>query len=56
VGGNSNEISDDLLNASLPSDSLKQKVGLTFSCSDLPNMDVHSKTDAFVVVWQMKGN
>jgi hypothetical protein len=51
VGSNANEITDDLLEASLPNDSLKQKVGLTFECLNLPNMDVHSLTDAFVVVY-----
>ena len=55
VGGNLNEISDELLSASLPNDSLKQKIGLTFECMNLPNMDVHSKTDAFIVVWQKHG-
>lgn len=55
VGTNSNGISDDLLNANLPSDSLKQKVGLNFECSDLPNLDRGSKTDAFIVVWQLNG-
>ena len=33
---------------------LKQRVGLTFSCSDLPNLDKHSKTDAFLVLWALK--
>ena len=51
---NIKEISDDLLNASIHSD-LKQKIGLTFECSNLPNMDVHSKTDAFIVMWQKQG-
>jgi hypothetical protein len=55
VGSDSNQISDDLLNANLPNDSLKQKVGLNFSCTDLPNLDVGSKTDAFIVVWQING-
>jgi len=39
----------------MPGDSLKQKVGLTFSCVGLPNMDRGSKTDPFVVLWQMNG-
>jgi hypothetical protein len=39
----------------MPGDSLKQKVGLTFECSNLPNMDRGSKTDPFVVLWEMKG-
>lgn len=51
VGNYSQGISDDDLNASLPNDSLKQKVGLTFECIGLPNLDFGSKTDAFVVVW-----
>ena len=36
--------------------SLKSKVALTFSALDLPNLDVGSKTDPFVVVWEMRGN
>ena len=55
VGADANAISDDVLNANLPSDSLKQKVGLNFECTDLPNLDVGSKTDAFIVVWQING-
>ena len=51
VGGNANEISDDLLNATLPNDTLKQRVALTFELRDLPNMDVGSKTDAFCIIW-----
>jgi len=29
---------------------------LTFSCSNLPNLDRASKTDPFCVVWELKGN
>jgi len=29
---------------------------LTFSCKNLPNLDVGSKTDPFCVVWELKGN
>ena len=39
----------------MPGDSLKQKVGLTFECANLPNLDRGSKTDPFVVLWEMKG-
>lgn len=55
VGADTNSISDELLNANLPSDSLKQRVGLNFECTDLPNLDSGSKTDAFIVVWQLNG-
>ena len=55
VGTNADSISDDLINANLPTDSLKQKVGLNFECTDLPNLDTSSKTDAFIVVWQING-
>jgi hypothetical protein len=35
-----------------PMNQLKSKVALTFSATDLPNMDSRSKSDAMVVVWQ----
>ena len=35
---------------------LKSKVSLTFSASSLPNMDSGSKTDPFVVLWELHGN
>lgn len=33
---------------------LKQCLSLTFSLRDLPNMDTFSKTDAFIVLYQLK--
>ena len=36
-----------------PNDSLKQKVGITIECMNLPNLDSSSKTDAFCVLWQV---
>lgn len=30
-------------------------MGLTFECSNLPNLDRGSKTDPFVVLWQING-
>lgn len=52
VGGAS--IDDQILQG-MPGDSLKQRVGLTFECNNLPNLDRGSKTDPFVVLWQMNG-
>jgi len=46
---------DDQILSGTPGDSLKQRVGLTFECTNLPNLDVGSKTDPFVVIWQMNG-
>lgn len=51
VGTGSDGISDDALAASLVNSGLKQKVGLSFNCTDLPNLDKRSKTDAFIVIW-----
>ena len=56
VGNNTQGISDDLLNAALPHDTLKQKVGITIECTNLPNLDFGSKTDAFCVLWQINPN
>ena len=36
--------------------SLKSKVALTFEGIKLPNLDEHSKTDAFCVLFSMNGN
>jgi len=58
VGANSNQISDAELAGMMdnnPMNALKQKVGLTFRCSDLPNLDRNSKTDAFCVLWDISG-
>ena len=35
---------------------LKSKVSLTFTASNLPNMDTGSKTDPFIVLWELSGN
>ena len=56
VGPNMNSISDQTINelASLKGGAgLKQRVGLRFSCNNLPNLDVGSKTDPFVVLWDI---
>lgn len=42
---------DDQILSGAPMDALKQKVGLTFECQNLPNLDKGSKTDPFVVLW-----
>jgi hypothetical protein len=55
VGVNTNEINDEALDLALGANvmSLKQKVSLRFKCTDLPNLDVGSKTDAFCILWQI---
>ena len=55
VGGNTNEITDELLDASMQHNSLKQRVALNIELTDLPNMDVGSLTDAFCLVFEIKG-
>jgi len=47
---------DDQILGMTDADSLKQKVVLTFECSNLPNLDKGSKTDPFVVLFQKNGN
>jgi hypothetical protein len=46
------------LAGSNPANALKSRVTLTFSASKLPNLDIDSgsKTDPFLVLWEMKGN
>jgi hypothetical protein len=34
---------------------LKSKVSLSFSADKLPNLDVGSKTDPMLVLWEIKG-
>ena len=54
VGSNSTGINDETLDLCLGQvGMLKQRVGLTFSCFDLPNLDRNSKTDAFIVLWKI---
>ena len=53
VGSKSDSISNELLDAALGVQALKQKVSLTFEGINLPNMDVGSKTDAFCVLFFM---
>ena len=55
VGQSSDAITDELLSSSLAGGGLKQTVALTFSCANLPNLDSGSKTDPFLVLWQMNG-
>ena len=54
IGSNINSIDDAALDG-IDSGGLKQKLILRFACTDLPNLDTYSLTDAFVVVWLMKG-
>ena len=55
VGAGADAITDEALGLLDQNAGLKQKVGLTFSCSDLPNLDARSKTDAFIVLWSING-
>jgi len=48
-------ISDNQLALVAKDDTPKQKVLLTFSASNLPNMDKKSKTDCFAVLYFLKG-
>ena len=56
-GPASNSINSEVLDMALqhnsPMNALKSKVSLTFSASNLPNMDVGSKTDPFIVLWEV---
>ena len=58
-GPSTNEINNDVLDMALqqsnPMNALKSKVSLTFSASKLPNMDTGSKTDPFIVLWELQG-
>lgn len=60
VGGNMAGISDQDLEAALglanSQSALKSKVALSFQAEKLPNMDTGSKTDAFVVLYELQGN
>lgn len=51
-----NQISDDQLDQLNINNGLTQKLMLTFSCTNLPNLDKASKSDAFCVLWEKKGN
>ena len=53
VGANS--ISDDQLDQLDFSDGLSQRLMLSFKGVDLPNLDTASKTDAFCILWEIKG-
>ena len=54
--GINNDVLDMALQQSNPMNALKSKVSLTFSASSLPNMDSGSKTDPFIVLWELHGN
>ena len=58
IGANVDEINDDVLKDILNqgNDSLMQRVSLSFSATNLPNLDQKSKTDAYVVLWELRGN
>ena len=55
IGAGSASIDDDHLDALLnqANAALKQKLLLKFECENLPNLDTHSKTDPFCVVYKM---
>ena len=57
TGANIESISDEALAAATMDAmaGLKQKLILSFSCKDLPNMDKTSKSDCFIVLWYLKG-
>ena len=60
MGGAAHDIDDAALQAisngigSANRNELKQTVSLSFQLKDLPNLDVMSKTDAFIVLYAMK--
>jgi hypothetical protein len=58
VGADHAEINDQTLDIALGAGAagLKQKVGLSFKCNNLPNLDRGSKTDAFCVLYNLKSN
>ena len=57
VQGGQDTISNEVLDLALGEmATLKQRVSLTFECSNLPNLDKRSKSDAICVLFQMNGN
>ena len=54
IGTSNNSITDDMLKAMMPTHSLSQSLGMNFSCSNLINMDKRSKSDPFLVLWELK--
>ena len=53
-----NDVIDDSALLAMQNDinaSLKQRLILNFSLEGLPNLDKNSKTDAFIVLWYLKG-
>ena len=58
VGVGTTEIHDAALNDALnmsPAGQLKQRVGITLACENLPNLDRSSKTDAMCVLFDVSG-
>ena len=59
VGTQVNEIDSAILDECLSKNSakvnLKEKVELSISLKDLPNLDKDSKTDAYCVIFQLNG-
>ena len=57
VSSNLNEVDNDVLDMALqgnnPNALLKSKVSLTFSATKLPNLDEGSKSDPFLVCYQI---
>ena len=56
IGTSNNSITDEMLKAMMPTHGLSQSLGINFSCSSLVNMDSRSKSDPFIVLWEMKPN
>ena len=60
ISGSLNQIDDAAMEAikngiSISSkDALKSVIQLSFSCEDLPNLDTFSKTDAFLILYELK--
>ena len=62
VAGNLSDIDDAALAAinhgigQSNKSGLKQTINLSFGCLNLPNLDTFSKTDAFVILYELKRN
>jgi len=57
VGANQDQISNDILEASISNSNsvhdLKQRIELSFEALNLPNLDIGSKSDPFLVLWSI---
>ena len=54
VSSNTDVVTDAVLDSALGANALKTKVNLTFEGINLPNLDIGSKTDPFLVLFQIK--